>query len=73
VGQHARIILLPLIVILVEAAIIVGIGNILLSVSYAMGKMTAVWTALGIALVVLAVCTFLGTRTQENEGLGARG
>lgn len=65
--QHLRIVLLPLIVIAIVFALITGIGNLLLAVAYGMGKMTAVWTALGLALVVLSVCTFLATRTTEAQ------
>ena len=65
-GDHLRIFLIPLIVIAITAAIIVSIGSLLLAV----GKTAAVPTALGLAVLVMAICTFLATRTPTTQRNG---
>lgn len=66
-GSYLRIVLLPLIVLLATAAIIVGIGSILLALSDGgHDKYTPVYAALGMSVLVMAIATFLGTRTRES-------
>ncbi|MBI4492738.1 MAG: hypothetical protein HY690_08115 [Chloroflexi bacterium] len=59
--SYLRILLLPLVVIVCVALLVVGIGSLLLTV----GRVAAVPTALGLAVAVMALCTFLATRTYE--------
>lgn len=64
----APTVLLPLIVLAIVFVIITGIGNLLLAVRYATGSVfPPVFVALGLAVAVLAVCTFLATRSYETE------